>query len=164
MGAAEGDKWEPYYYSAYGYVRMSGFVESGDEKDKYLDLALEAVKKGEAIKPNDSELESIRGHVHMIRITVDPANRGMMYSGMAFTSFQKAVQLNPNNPRAHYLLGQMQYGTAQFMGGGDGGACKSFFQAMLLFEKEESAEESFAPSWGKEANKEAMGQMCEKGE
>ncbi|SNT28067.1 hypothetical protein SAMN05421640_3147 [Ekhidna lutea] len=163
IGEAETNRWEPYYYIAFGYIRMSDMHENGEEKDRFLDLALEAVEKAENIKPNDSELEAMRGYVHMMRLVVDPATRGMKYSGMAFASFQKAVQLDPTNPRAHYLLGRMQYGTAQFMGAGDGGACESFANAKALFAEEENADNPLAPTWGNETNNEVISMICEKG-
>lgn len=164
IGDAEGDRWEPYYYAAFGYVRMSGMVETAEEKDKYLDLALETVEKGETIKPNDSELETMRGYINMIKLAVDPASRGMMYSGMVFTSFQKAIKLNPDNPRAHYLMGRMQYGTAQFMGTGTSEACGSLFKAKVLYSKVEQPSNPFAPTWGKESTDESIREICEKGD
>ncbi|MEP5610982.1 MAG: tetratricopeptide repeat protein [Cyclobacteriaceae bacterium] len=161
IGDAEGDRWEPYYYSAFGYVRAMSMSESNEAKDKYLDQALVAIKKGETIKPNDSELESLRGYVHMMRVTVDPASRGQQYSGMAFGSFQKAISLNPKNGRAHFLLGRMQLGMAQFMGGGDGGACESYATAKAILESEEKNEQSIAPSWGLNGTIEAIKETCE---
>lgn len=163
IGEAEGDRWEPHYYVAFGYLRMSEMYKTPEEKDKYLDLAMKAVDKGAEIKPNDSEIEAMRGYVNMMKLTVDPASRGMTYSGLAFASFQKAVALNPNNPRAHFLLGRMQYGTAQFMGGGTDDACGSLFKALLLFDKEEKSENPFAPSWGKTSTEQSIKELCEKG-
>jgi len=164
IGEAEGDRWEPFYYAAFGYLRMSGMVESAEEKDKYLDLAMKEVGKSEAIKANDSEIEAMKGYVNMIKLTVDPATRGMTYSGLAFESFQKALKLDPENPRAHFLMGRMQYGTAQFMGGGTEDACASLFKARILFEKQTEPDNPFAPTWGKESTVEAINQLCEKGE
>lgn len=160
VGDAEGNKWEPYYYAAFGYIRMMDLAETAEEKDTFLDQALETIKKGEEIKPNDSELESLRGYVHMMRVTVDPATRGMQYSGLAFTSFSKAVALDGNNARAHYLLGRMQYGTAQFMGNGDGGACESFAKAKEILEGGSKSENPFAPSWGLEEANAVIKQLC----
>lgn len=159
IGEAETDRWEPHYYVAFGYIRMSDMHEAGTDKDKYLDQALEAVDKADNLKPNDSELTALRGYVHMMRVVVDPATRGMKYSGMAFNSFQSAVQQNPENPRAHYLLARMQYGTAQFMGNGDGGACETLNQAKELFENE-LPESVIAPTWGKESNEKVIGMIC----
>ncbi len=160
IGDAEGDRWEPYYYAAFGYIKMIAFVESGEEKDGYLDQALAIIEKGEAVKPSDSELEALRGYVHMMRVNVDPATRGMQYSGMAIGSFNKAIALDKNNARAHFLLGRMQFGMAQFMGGGNEDACKSFATAKEIFDSTEKDARSFAPSWGAESNEEIIAQAC----
>lgn len=150
IGAAEKDRWEPHYYVAFGYVRMSQMQEDAAAKDKYLELALKSVEQAETILPNDSELEAMRGFVIMIQLTVDPGTRGMTHSPLAMGSFQKAVALNPENPRAHYLLGQMQYGTAQFMGGDTSEACASIAKAIELYDQEGVQENPFAPTWGKQ--------------
>jgi tetratricopeptide (TPR) repeat protein len=159
IGEAEKNRWEPYYYAAFGYVRMMSMSEGAEKQDGFLDQALAAIDQAETIDADNSELVALRGYVHMMRVTVDPASRGMQYSGMAFNDFNKALKLNPENPRAHYLLGRMQYGTAQFMGGGDGGACESFNNAKKLFEAQ-STDQSIAPSWGAESNEEVIGQLC----
>lgn len=160
IGAAEKDRWEPHYYAAFGYLRMSQMMETPADKDKYLELGLKSVEQAESILPNDSELETMRGFLIMMQLTVDPATRGMTHSPLAMGSFQKAIALNPENPRAHYLLGQMQYGTAQFMGTGFEDACKSLTTSLSLFESAEPGENPFAPSWGKENALAVQQQVC----
>ena len=98
VGAAEKTRWEPHYYVAFGYIRMSQMIESADDKDKYLDLGMAAVEQAEAILANDSELEALRGFIHMMKLTVDPATRGMTYSGLVIGSFQKAIGHKSRKP------------------------------------------------------------------
>ena len=148
IGAAEKDRWEPHYYVAFGYLRMSQMMEAPADKDKFLDLAMKSVETAAEIQPNDSELEAMRGFIIMIQLTVDPGTRGMTHSPLAMAAFQKAVALNPENPRAHYLLGQMQYGTAQFMGGDTSEACGSLATAVELYDKGDQSDNPFAPTWG----------------
>jgi len=162
IGEVENERWEPHYYAAFGYLKMSEMHEAAADKDKYLDLAMGAVEKAEAVLPNDSELEAMRGYILMIKLTVDPAARGMEYSGLAFTSFQKAISLNPKNPRAHYLMGRMQYGTAQFMGGGSEEACQTLDNALKLFNQEQKSSNEFAPTWGKQSTERSIAQICRK--
>ncbi|GAB4241938.1 MAG: hypothetical protein Tsb0034_19300 [Ekhidna sp.] len=164
IGEAEGDRWEPYYYAAFGNLRISQMQEKPEDQDKFLNLALERVEKGLAISPDNSELESMKGYCYMMQLVVDPQARGMQYSGMAFSAFQKAIKLNPKNPRAHYLMGRMQLGSAQFMGGGDGGSCESFAVAKGLFEKGENPVNPFTPTWGKETTEATIKEVCEKSE
>lgn len=160
IGDAEKDKWEPYYYTAFGYLRLSGMMEAPTDKDKYLNLAIEEVEKAIAIKPSESELEAMRGYVYMMQLAVDPATRGMKYSGLAYTAFEKALAMNPENPRAHFLMGRMQYGAAKFMGGDTSEACNSLGTARKIFEQDKSNDNPFAPAWGKEATEQALESLC----
>lgn len=148
IAAAEKTKWEPYYYAAYNYVMMANEETVGTKKDAYLDLATKDLDKAKAIKVDDSEITALEGFVHMIRVTVDPATRGQEYSGKAFGSFGKAVKLNPENPRALVLMGQMQYGTAQFFNSPTTEACATIEKSLQKFETFK-ADNVLAPMWGK---------------
>jgi cytochrome c-type biogenesis protein CcmH/NrfG len=84
----------------------------------------------------------------MIRVTVDPATRGQQYSTLAYQSFNKAVAINPENPRALTLLAQMQFGTAQFFGSPTTEACATVTKALEKFAAT-SEPKPLAPEWGK---------------
>lgn len=157
IGEAEKTKWEPYYYAAFGYVMMATREAEGSKKDAHLDLAMQAVDKAKSIVPNESEVIAMEGFVHMIRLTVDPATRGQQYSGLAMQSFAKAVELNPENPRALALMARMQYGTAQFFNSSTAEACAT---AERAYEKlgTYKSENPLAPTWGKEMIEEMKGQ------
>lgn len=148
IGEAEKTKWEPFYYASYGYVMMATREKDATKKDNYLDQALKAASKATAINPNESEIVALEGFIHMIRVTVDPASRGQQYSGMAFQSFGKAVELNPENPRALALLAQMQYGTAKFFGSSTTEACETLKKSLEKFETSKS-DNVLAPRWGR---------------
>lgn len=148
IGEAEKGKWEPHYYEAFSYLMMTNREKEGSKKDAYLDLALKSVETAKAIQPNESELVALEGFVHMLRVTIDPASRGQMYSGMAFESFHKALGMNPENPRALNLLAQMEFGTAQFFGSPTTEACATLNKAIEKFETYK-VENPLAPQWGK---------------
>jgi tetratricopeptide (TPR) repeat protein len=148
IALAEKSKWEPYYYAAFGQIMMANRETVASKKDAYLDLAIENIKKATDLKGDASEVTALEGFVHMIRVTVDPGSRGQLYSGMAFESFSKAVDLNPENPRALSLLAQMQYGTAQFFGSPVTEACATAKSALEKFQSFKS-ENPLAPVWGK---------------
>lgn len=156
---AEKTKWEPYYYSAFGSVMMANREKDAIKKDGYLDLALVAVEKAKAIKENESEIIAMEGFIHMIRLTVDPATRGQQYSGMAMQNFGKAIELNPENPRALSLLAQMQFGTARFFNSPATEACGTVTKALEKFETFKS-ENPLAPVWGKGMT-EALKKNCQ---
>jgi len=160
IGAVETERWEAGYYTAFGYLKMSDMFETAAEKDRYLGLAMESVKNAQKMDPDNSELVAMEGYIIMMQLVIDPGTRGMTHAGAATEMFYKAIQLDRSNPRAHYLLGRMKYGTAQFMGGGSEDACKSLNTAKALFEKQEPSENSIHPSWGKGATEEALAQIC----
>lgn len=148
IAAAEKTKWEPFYYAAYNYVMIATGETEGPKKDSYLDLATKNIDQAKAIKANESEIIALEGFVHMIRVTVDPQTRGQEYSGKAFRSFGTAVALNQENPRALMLMGQMQYGTAEFFGTPTTEACATIKKSIEKFETFK-AESPIAPQWGK---------------
>lgn len=148
IGTKESDKWEPLYYAGFGYIMMATKSEEASSKDKYLDLALVKITKGMEMFPQESELAALEGFVHMMRVTVDPATRGPQYSGLSMQSYGKALALNPDNPRALFLMGQMEYGTAQFFGSDTTEACERINSAVSKFETYVS-DNPLAPTWGK---------------
>ena len=159
IASMEKDKWEPQYYAAFGYVLMATRESNPAKKDSYLDQAQVAVKNAAAIAPNESEVVTMQGFVETIRLTVDPASRGQQYSILATNTLSKAVKLNPENPRALSLLGQMQLGTARFFGSSTDEACSTISKAVEKFDTFTS-KNPLAPMWGKE---EAIGvkKSCE---
>ena len=138
---------------------MANREKDAIKKDGYLDLALVAVEKAKAIKENESEIIAMEGFIHMIRLTVDPATRGQQYSGMAMQNFGKAIELNPENPRALSLLAQMQFGTARFFNSPPTEACGTVTKALEKFETFKS-ENPLAPVWGKGMT-EALKKNCQ---
>ena len=160
IGGAEKTKWEPFYYAAFGYVLMANRESEPLKKDSYLDQAKVAIDKATAVRQNDSEIVALDGFINMIRVTVDPASRGQKYSGIAMQSFDQAIALNPENPRALALMAQMQFGTARFFKGSTAEACATTTKAMEKFSTYKS-ENALAPSWGK-GMAEGLLKQCEK--
>jgi len=156
---AEKTKWEPFYYSAFGYVMMANLEKESTKKDNYLDLATASIGKAKAIKENESEIITMEGFIHMIRLTVDPATRGPMYSTLAMQSFNKALESNSENPRALSLLAQLQFGTAKFFGTPPTQACETVAKSLQKYETFKP-ESSIAPNWGKQMT-EGLKQNCQ---
>ncbi|MBS1508894.1 MAG: hypothetical protein JSS79_19815 [Bacteroidetes bacterium] len=148
IGNAEKTKWEPHYYATLGYIFMATKETDGGKKDAYLDLAKETLAKADAIKKDDSEIVALDGFISMIKLTVDPATRGQQYSNLAANSFEKAVALNPNNPRAIALMAQIQFGTLKFFKQPTTEACERAKRALALFDTEQLSS-PIAPAWGK---------------
>ncbi|HYF69172.1 MAG TPA: hypothetical protein VD884_13605 [Ohtaekwangia sp.] len=147
IASAEKNKWEAYYYSAYANIMMATLEPYAEKKDAYLDQAMLAIEEAKSLAPNESEVIALEGFAMMMRISVDPGSRGAMYAPQAQQSFNKAVALNENNPRALALKAQMEFGTAQFFGSSTKDACATNAMAIEKFGTYTS-ENILAPQWG----------------
>jgi hypothetical protein len=156
---AEKTKWEPLYYSAFGYVMMADREKENPKKDNYLDLASASIEKAKAINENESEIIAMEAFIHLIRLNVDPASRGQKYSTLAMQSLEKALQANPENPRALMLKAQLQFGTARFFGAPTTQACGTVTEALEKYDSYKS-ENPLAPRWGKQVT-EKLKQNCQ---
>ena len=148
IASVETKKWEPLYYIAFGNIMLSNAETDNAKKDQYLDLASAAIANAAVINGKESEIVALEGFVLMMRISIDPQSRGMMYAQEATQAFNKALSLNPGNPRAMALLAQMQFGSAQFFGAPATEACESNVKAHEQMANYRS-ENPLAPSWGK---------------
>jgi hypothetical protein len=117
--------------------------------------------KAKAILPDDAELIALEGFIHMMRLSVDPANRGQKYSTLAMQAYNKALHINADNPRALALMAQMQLGTAKFFGSSTAEACAMAANAQEKFTTYKS-ENPLSPQWGREMNASLLGQCAGK--
>ena len=105
----EEKEWLPLYYAAFSYINM-GFYDSLslDQKDQYLNQANDILDKAEKIASNNSEITALKGYALMGKLTADASNRGQLLSPQVMQLFGKAIQQDPKNPRALFLMAQME--------------------------------------------------------
>jgi len=148
---AESDKWLPYYYVTYSYIYYVFANDAEEEIDMILDKAESFLEKARELSPKNSEIEVLQGWIYQGRIQVDPMGRGHLYSEKASGSLGKATNLNPDNPRIYFLVGQNVLHTPDMFGGGLEAACPYFQKAAEKYEIF-SPETSISPNWGKDEN------------
>lgn len=146
----ESDKWLPFYYSAYAnvYVLFINREATAKEKNVILDKAQEKLNKAIELKETESENHVLQGFIYQMRIT-DPS-LGYKFSTLSNECFERALILNPNNPRAHYLKGSNVFYTPAEYGGGKEVAKPLFQKAAKLFELKSDGK--LLPNWGSEHN------------
>ena len=145
IAQAEPTEWLPLYYLGYSYLNMA-MKSGGPEAAGYLELAQQQLDKLKKMQPRNSEVHTLQGYKHMIYVSADPASRGADYTPLTMGAFHQAIALNPENPRAYLLMGQMQYGVAHFFGSSTEDACRLLQKAVQLYEQQE--EEELLPHWG----------------
>ncbi len=143
------EEWLPYYYVSFSYLSVV-FSEGFDGNiDETLDLADKYLAMARTQSPENAEIEVMQGWIYQGRIQADPMGRGMTYSQKASSSFGKAMNIDPENPRIYFLTGMNVLYTPEMFGGGKEAACPYFIKAMEKYKTFRPAS-SIAPDWGRE--------------
>jgi tetratricopeptide (TPR) repeat protein len=158
IASAEKTKWEPFYYIGFGYLMMANAESDMGKKDVFLDKSLEAIERGKAIASAEAELISLEGFAYMLKVAVDPQSRGMVFAPKAMQTFEKALALNPENPRTLALKAQMEFGSAKFFNSPVTEACAENRKALEMFDTYKSTN-PLAPVWGKQMA-ESLAEAC----
>lgn len=149
ISVTETNEWLPLYYAAHCYVIMSFQTADNAQKDKVLDKAQAFVDKAMKLVPQESELYALQAFIYPSRITVDPMNRGAQYLGLMNQAIEKAISLNPENPRAYYLKAEITMNLPEGFGGGAAIAKPIFETAKAKFDSFKPVS-PLHPNWGKE--------------
>ena len=144
-------EWLPLYYASYAYIMISFQEADNVKRDGYLDQAQTILDKALAIAPNESELHMLQGFLYPSRINIDPMARGMLYMEKMNTALNKALELNPDNPRVYYLRATMTYHMPEAFGGGAANALPFYKTAQEKFSIFKP-QTDLSPNWGKDAN------------
>lgn len=155
---AEKEEWLPLYYHAHSYIIMS-FMEQGDaaKKESLLDVAEGSINKMMELAPNESEAFALQAFYLTGRLVVNPMERGQEYSGLIQQALDKALAIDPANPRAQLLKIQMDMGSAPYMGLDPKSFCP---QAKELLAKWDTftPKSSIHPMWGKDQAEQVVNQ------
>ncbi|NMB72866.1 MAG: hypothetical protein GYA22_12035 [Bacteroidales bacterium] len=149
IARADTSQWLPAYYAAYVNVVVSFNENDPVRKDAILDKAEEMLNVSKSRKPDESENAVVEAFLYLARIQAYPMERGMEYSLRANAALDRAISLNPDNPRAYYLKGTTIYYTPEQFGGGKENAMPYLLKAREKF-SHFSAPSAFWPLWGKE--------------
>ncbi|MEP6467765.1 MAG: hypothetical protein ABJB05_15755, partial [Parafilimonas sp.] len=173
IGDAEKTQWLPYYWAGMSLATegwqyypdgkgvtamkvsdLSGTITTLASRINGLLDKADAAATGDSAK---SEILTIRNMVATQQMLVDPQSFYMTFGAQASTDLQKAMQLNPNNPRAYYLQGMSVFGTPEQFGGGKEKAKPIFQKAVDLGQAEQA--QPLYPHWGLDMSK-AMLAAC----
>ena len=139
IAEVKNDSWLPLYYVTYSYLNM--VFSEGNEAgiDMTLDKAEAYLNKARELSPENDEIEILQGWIYQGRIQVDPMGRGQSYSEKASVAFGKAKNINPDNPRIYFMVGQNVLHTPEMFGGARldfNGAVKAdiFAFSLVLYE------------------------------
>jgi tetratricopeptide (TPR) repeat protein len=162
IAGANPKEWLPLYYQAYSEVMIGMRQTQNAKKDEYYDKAEAFISKADSLQPNNSEIYVMKSFITSMKLSVDPQNRGQQMGMKSAMQLNKAIQLDPENPRAYFLKGQgLVYTPAQW-GGGKDKAIPVLETAIEKYAKFKPAS-SIMPHWG-EARAKAALEECKKPE
>jgi tetratricopeptide (TPR) repeat protein len=160
IAGANPKEWLPLYYQAYCEVMMGLGQKENLKKDEYFDKADALAGKADSLQPNNSEIFVMKSFITSMKISVDPQSRGQQLGMKSGILLGKAMQLDPENPRAYFLKGQGLVYTPEQFGGGKDKAIPVLETAVQKYAKFKPAS-SIMPHWG-EAKCKATLAECKK--
>jgi len=93
-------QWLPVYYIAYCDIEMVYYDQGGERNTTRLEDAKRYLEKLDKDKSADaSEVNTLWGYYYMALITTNPAVNGQRYYNLVYSSLNKALEQNPDNPR-----------------------------------------------------------------
>ncbi len=150
-------EWLPLYYQSFCEVMMGLKQTENLKKDEYFDKAETLINKADSLQPDNSEIYVMKSFVTSMKISVDPRVRGQQLGMKSGMLLGKAIQLDPENPRAYFLKGQGLLYTPPQFGGGKDKAIPVLETAVEKFAKFKPTS-SIMPNWGDARCKDALEQ------
>ena len=148
IGDAEKTQWLPYYYAGLA-LSTSGWMPTVTDKDANAAKINSFCDKAESIAKSDTdkaEILTLRNMSATQQMIVDPQSRYMTYGKAAGDALEKALKLDPTNPRLYYLQGMSLFGTPEQFGGGKAKAKPVFEKAVQLYKEQKP--KPIYPDWG----------------
>ena len=155
IASAEKDNWLPNYY-----VALINTIDAFQTKDKnqitgLLMKAQTALDTETAKRPDNSELLVVQAMINTAWIVADPMTNGMKLSAKTVEIYNKAIALDPKNPRAVFGKAEFEIGGARYFGGDTKPMCAQIDKSIELFATFKP-ETVFHPKWGLERALEAQ--------
>lgn len=140
------DDWLPRYYQVLCLVQLS-YATDPKEREAILKTAETIMTGAQELSKDNSELVALEGYMYQAMILINVMTNGAIYAPKSAATLQKAMALDPTNPRPHYLMGQNIYFTPPQWGGGAEKAKPHLEKAKALFATFTPASDRH-PNWG----------------
>jgi hypothetical protein len=150
IAGAESTEWLPQYYAAFSRLNAGYILTQSNmaEAQALATAALNEVKAGQKIAPQESELTVLEAFAYQLQLLEDPMGKGPAMMGQIYTTLGKAEALNPQNPRVYCLRGNFSLNVPAFAGGGPEKAAPDLKKALEAYANFKPAS-PFSPNWGK---------------
>ncbi|UPT70145.1 MAG: hypothetical protein M0D53_13635 [Flavobacterium sp. JAD_PAG50586_2] len=146
------------------YIAFINTIEAFETKDKEKAAALtakaqDAIDNATAISPNNPEIMVVQAMIYTAILVQDPMTNGQKYGGLAMEQYNKALIIDPNNPRVVFSKAEFEIGGAKYWGTDIKPMCAAITKSIELFAKFKP-ESQFHPSWGADRAQETLTSTC----
>ncbi len=155
IASVEKTNWLPNYYVAMINTIEAFKPENREKATSLIEKGQNALNNAKLVSPNNDEINVIQALIYTAIIVQDPMANGMKYSPLAIAEYQKALAINPNNPRAVFGKAEFEIGGAQWTGADVKALCKDVERSVNLFATFKP-ETQFHPSWGLDRAQQAL--------
>ena len=155
IASVEKTNWLPNYYIAF-----INTIDTFGEKDKSKAAALiakaqDALDSATGISPNNPEIMVVQAMLYTAILVQDPMTNGQKYSALALEQYNKALVIDPNNPRVVFSKAEFEIGGAKYWKTDTKPMCEAIAKSIELFAKFKP-ETQFHPSWGLDRAQKAL--------
>lgn len=147
IAQAEPENWIPVYYQAFIGITSSFTIQNTEEKLKMIENNKRLLNNSS--QENNSEWLTLKALNLLAELTTDPMTKSQTLAPAISALYQKAIELDPKNPRAALGLVEFQIGSKKYFKQDISKECEAAKKALNLFETQQS-NLPFAPNWGKE--------------
>ncbi|MDU8886504.1 hypothetical protein RXV94_10060 [Yeosuana sp. MJ-SS3] len=159
IAAAEPDNWLPSYYAAQINI-LKSFGETNEETiTANLNKAQDLINDATAISKNNSEILVLQALLDTAWVAYDGATYGPTLAGKVASTYARAEQIDPTNPRVVFGKAEWGMGSARYFGQDIKPFCKDIERSIELFANFKP-ETSFHPNWGKERAEQVFAETC----
>jgi hypothetical protein len=145
---AEAGEWLPQYYTSYALLMSANTgKQDNDTKDVIFDKAMSFAENADKIRPGNSEILALQSYIVFMKVSLAPQARAMTLIPKSGALVEKAIAVDPENPRALLVKGQNLFYTPEAFGGGKAKAKEVLTRAAEKFEAAKNVD--LMPSWGK---------------
>lgn len=147
----EPKEWLPAYYVALSQTMAFNMTKDNSMYELMAKRAEEFINKADALNPDNSEIYVLKSMVSGLFVRINPMVNGQKYAPIAAAQLEKALKLDPENPRAYMQKGMTLFFTPEQWGGDKEGGVELMEKAAAKYAIFKPAS-SIAPAWGKKIN------------
>jgi len=141
------NSWLPVYWHSYLALYRSIYQLKNDDKKQAAKTIDKAITRLEDSPNKGSEAHALLAYLYSFSIQFKGGMGAMLTSRKVKKAGEKALELNPQNLRAYYVLASNDYYTPEQYGGGK--IAESYLQKAIEL-PEQQINNPYFPSWGKE--------------